>query len=211
MSSHVSATSSVLGTNSIGKEDFLKLLVTQLQYQDPLDPLDAQDFASQLAEFTAMEQQLITNELLEAQIELNSAVMLESQNGAAIGMIGSGIVMDGNQVTLGGTPNQTGFIATTGAAAVTVNVANAAGEVVLTIDTGVPAAGMHRIDLGQATEDLPPGQYTLSVDVTAAAEGVLARPLASGTVEGVRWGDFGPLLVVGQQEIPLSNVLEITR
>ena len=76
------------GPGGLGKDDFLRLLVTQLQYQDPLDPLDAQDFASQLAEFTAMEQQILTNELLQAQIDMDSASILETQNSAAIGMIG---------------------------------------------------------------------------------------------------------------------------
>jgi flagellar basal-body rod modification protein FlgD len=203
--------SSILGPGGLGKEDFLRLLVTQLQYQDPLDPLDAQDFASQLAEFTAMEQQLITNELLEAQIEMNTAAMLESQNSVAIGMIGTGIVTEGDQVALDGSGPQSGYVATSGPATLALHLTDGSGAVVLTTNAAVSASGVQRIDLGSAAESLPPGRYTLSVEILAGAADVTARPLASGLVDGVRWSTDGPVLVVGEREVPLSNILEITR
>ena len=199
------------GAGALDKEDFLRLLVTQLQYQDPLDPLDAQDFASQLAEFTALEQQVNTNQLIEAQIEMTSAAMVESQNSVAIGLIGNGIVAEGDQVELSGESGDSAYIATTGPATVTVEVLDAAGNVVASANTTVTGDGIHRVDLGSASAGLPAGTYTLSVQLAGGAEGVTARPLASGTVQGVRWGDSGPALVVGDAEVPLSRVLEITR
>ena len=201
---------SEFGAGGIGKEDFLLLLVTQLRHQDPLDPLDAQDFASQLAEFTAMEQQILTNDLLETQIDLETAGIMESQNSVAIGMIGTGIVTDGDLVELAGSPEDSAYIATTGAATMSIDVTDASGNVVLTVTAAVTDEGIHRIDLGEQTEGLPPGHYTLSVELLEAAEGIEARPLASGVVQGVRWGELGPVLVVGSQEVPLSSVLEIT-
>ena len=197
------------GPGALGKEDFLRLLVTQLQYQDPLDPLDAQDFASQLAEFTAMEQQLLTNELLEAQIEMNEAAMVESQNNVAIGMIGTGIVTPGDQIQISG-ENDAAWVATTGPATMKVDVLDADGDVVASINTAVAGEGVHRIDFGDATNGLPPGEYTLAASVLGAAEGVSVTALSSGVVQGVRWGTSGPVLVVGSQEVPLLNVLEVT-
>lgn len=198
------------GPGGLGKEDFLRLLVTQLQYQDPLDPLDAQDFASQLAEFTAMEQQLLTNDLLQAQIDMSSASMVETQNSVAIGMIGTGVVMDGDRTQLTGSSGDAAFVATSGPASVRVSVTNGAGEVVLSLDAAVDGDGVHRIPLGEAAEGLPAGPYTVSVELVAAREGVTVRPLSNGTVQGVRWGESGPVLVVGSDEVPLVNVLEIT-
>lgn len=195
---------------ALGKEDFLKLLVTQLQYQDPLDPLDAQDFASQLAEFTAMEQQLLTNELLEAQIQMETAAIIESQNSVAIGLIGSGVVTEGNQVELSGGAGDSVHFTTTGEAGVRIDIRDASGEVVMTLTDSAPGAGVHSVGLGPAGADLPPGVYTVSVEVTGGAEGVLAGPLSHGTVQGVRWGETGPSLVVGNREVPLVDVLEIT-
>ncbi len=197
------------GAGGLGKEDFLRLLVTQLQYQDPLDPLDAQDFASQLAEFTAMEQQLLTNDLLEAQIEMSQASMIESQNSVAIGMIGTGIVADGNRVQITGS-GDAAYIASSGAASLKVDLLDLSGDVVATLNTAVDGEGIHRIELAGAADGLPPGQYTLSVETMAGGEGITVSPLSSGVVQGVRWGTSGPVLVVGSDEIPLVNVLEIT-
>ena len=50
------ATSSKANTQSLGKDDFLKLLVTQLQSQDPLNPMDDKEFIAQMAQFTSLEQ-----------------------------------------------------------------------------------------------------------------------------------------------------------
>lgn len=206
----VSGASGLFGPQALGKEDFLRLLVTQLQHQDPLDPLDAQDFASQLAEFTALEQQLNTNQLIEQQIEMTSAAMVESQNSVAIGLIGNGVVAEGDQIELSGSPGDGVYIATSGPATVTVEITDAAGQVVLTTNATVTGDGIHRIDLGPASDGLEAGRYTLSVEVAGGAEGTTARPLSSGVVQGVRWGDDGPVLVVGDTEVPLSRVLEIT-
>jgi len=197
------------GPGGLGKEDFLRLLVTQLQYQDPLDPLDAQDFASQLAEFTAMEQQLLTNDLLEAQIEMSQASMVESQNSVAIGMIGTGIVADGNQVQITGS-GDSAYVASSGAASLKVDLLDAQGDIVATLNTAVDGEGVHRIDLAEAANGLAPGQYTLSVETQAGGEGITVSALSSGVVQGVRWGTSGPVLVVGSNEVPLMNVLEIT-
>jgi len=196
------------GSSGIKQEDFLKLLVTQLQHQDPLDPLDAQDFASQLAEFTAMEQQILTNQLLEAQIQMNSATMIESQNSVAIGLIGSGIVSEGDQVELSGSSDDAVFIATNGPASVRVRVFDASGAEVLTLDQSLTGEGVQSIDLGNA--GIAAGRYTVSVEILGGAEGVTARPLSSGVVTGIRWGDTGPVLVVGSEEISLADVLEVT-
>jgi flagellar basal-body rod modification protein FlgD len=198
------------GSAALQQDDFLRLLVTQLQNQDPLDPLDAQDFASQLAEFTAMEQQILTNQLLEAQIQMSSSTMVESQNSVAIGLIGSGIISEGDQVELSGTADDAVFIATNGPVAVRVNVLDENGEIVLAIDRSLTGSGVQRVPLGADAEELAAGGYTLSVEVLGGAEGASARPLSSGTVRGIRWGDSGPVLVVGSEEIALANVLEVT-
>ena len=57
----------------------------------------------------------------------------------------------------------------------------------------------------------PPGTYTVSVELVAAAEGVTARPLSNGTVQGVRWGASGPVLVVGSEEVhPAVGIVRLS-
>ena len=95
-------------------------------------------------------------------------------------------------------------------AAVRIDIRDASGQVVMTLTDSASGAGVHSVGLGAAGEDLPPGVYTVEVEVTDGAEGVVAGPLAHGTVQGVRWGETGPSLVIGNREVPLVDVLEIT-
>jgi flagellar basal-body rod modification protein FlgD len=195
---------------ALGKEDFLRLLVTQLRHQDPLEPLDAQDFASQLAEFTALEQQMRTNELLEQEMQFRTAEMIQAQNSAAIALIGQRVVSPGDQVEVTGSGPTEAYVSTTGATALRLELVDAAGNTALSMDAIVAGAGAHRIDLSALAGSLAAGTYTLSVRVLGGGGGVEATPLSSGVVRGVRPGPAGPVLVVGDQEVQLSNVLEIT-
>ena len=203
-------TSPVLGPSDMGKEDFLLLLVAQLRHQDPLSPLNAQDFAAQLAEFTALEQQIRTNELLEEQTAARTADVLVAQNQVAVGLIGKGVVTAGDQAQITGSGGDSAYVSTTGGGAIRVELRDAGGNVILSQDTAVSGAGVHRIDLGSAANGLPAGSYTVSVQVLGGNGTVQATPLSNGVVRGVRPGVTGPVLVVGTQEVQLSNVLEIT-
>jgi len=193
----------------LSQDDFLLLLVTQLQNQDPLKPLQAQDFASQLAEFTAMEQQLRTNDLLEAQSVRAAAELREVQGNAAIGLIGRAVVTEGDQLEHpGGTPAEA-FLHSDGPASVTLRVLDASGAVVGTRTAELAGAGTHRIDMGDDSAEWAAGTYTLQV---AAGDGqdVRVRPLATRTVTGVRFGQDGPVLVVGDGEVALAEVLQVS-
>jgi flagellar basal-body rod modification protein FlgD len=200
-------TNSIFGPGSLGKDDFLLLLVTQLRHQDPLEPLDAQDFASQLAEFTALEQQIETNELLTEQNQLRAAEMLEAQNSVAIGLIGKGVVVPGSRLDLTGSGNEAAFVSTSGAGRLTIRLTDGAGRIVQEIEADVSAGGVQRIALG-GDVDLPAGTYSVSVE--AQTEGLVVAALGGGVVSGVRWGESGPSLVIGDREVPLSEVLQIT-
>src|SRR5690349_14870224 len=81
---------------SMGRDDFLKLLIAQLQNQDPLKPLDNQEFATQLATFNSLDQLIGINQKLDS---LAQQQQLVGQLGAA-SLIGKEIIADGNQVTL---------------------------------------------------------------------------------------------------------------
>lgn len=67
----VSETQNLFGDQFIGKDGFLKLLITQLQNQDPLDPMKNEDFAAQLAQFSSLEQMQNLNESFNQMMDLN--------------------------------------------------------------------------------------------------------------------------------------------
>lgn len=87
--------------NSLGLEDFLKVLLTQLTYQDPLKPLDNQEFIAQLAQFTSLEQSRQVNDRLEQLLTIQSATQ-------SVGLLGRTVDV---QSTTGG-PNTTGEVTT---------------------------------------------------------------------------------------------------
>ena len=77
---------------AMGKDDFLKLLIAQLAAQDPLDPMGAQDFSAQLAQFSALEQMTNVNTNLEAIQKLETAL----QNTSSVNLIGKTVESNGN-------------------------------------------------------------------------------------------------------------------
>ena len=192
----------------MGKEDFLLLLVTQLQHQDPLDPLKADDFASQLAEFTAMEQQLRTNELLEAQGERDADRLLQTRESLAVGLIGRTVATDGNSFSwTGATETVSVPVSADGQSAFRVLLVDGGGEVVHSVRTQVQAEGVHMLDLGAAPDALVPGDYSVRIEIE---DGDPVRPAVTREVTGVRFDDSGPVLLAAGEEIPLSEVLQIT-
>ena len=84
------------GDSSLGKDDFLQILVAQLQAQDPLAPMEGQEFASQLAQFSSLEQLTNVNDNLEA----SQAFDVAMSNNSAIALIGKNVDAPGNAVDL---------------------------------------------------------------------------------------------------------------
>lgn len=95
--STVSSTASALQGNSMGMEDFMKILLTQLTYQDPLKPMDNQEFMAQMAQFTSLEQTQQLNEKI-TQLVANQAAL------QSVGLIGRTVDLAGsNGATVTGT------------------------------------------------------------------------------------------------------------
>ncbi|MBF9057684.1 flagellar basal body rod modification protein [Rhodobacterales bacterium HKCCSP123] len=100
-------TGTTTGTISADFETFLRLLTTQMQNQDPLNPMESTEFASQLAEFSGVEQQVRTNDLLTG-LQRGLATLGMGQLGGWIGMEARAempVNFDGQTVMLAGAPN----------------------------------------------------------------------------------------------------------
>src|SRR5690606_30020054 len=108
---------------AMGKEEFLKLFVAQMKNQDPLNPMEGQELAAQLAQFSSVEQLINLNQQLETQSSASAAMIQTLQNGSAANFIGRDVFADGNAVV----------IPESGSASVTVDVANAGGVGVLRV------------------------------------------------------------------------------
>jgi flagellar basal-body rod modification protein FlgD len=196
---------------SLGKDEFLQLLVSQLRDQDPLNPAEPQEFAAQLAQFSSVEQLLNIGQQLALMADGNAALIATINSSSAIDLIGKNVMVMGNTVEM---PD-------TGELSVKISVGGngGSGELVLRDEFGVEVLrmpvqkldpGLREIDLTGLVGQVPAGHYKYSVELTDSA-GVAApvTTFAVVRVEGVRYTTHGPVLTVGPDTIPLGDVLEI--
>lgn len=196
---------------ALGKDEFMKLLIAQMQNQDPMNPMQGDQMAAQLAQFSTLEQMQQMNATLTSQSGAAASLLGAVQSNAAIGAIGHNIVAVGDDIQLGGN---------NGASTVQVNVANAGtsatlkildgtGKVVGSRDLGAIGAGKQTIDVGDAGKGLS-GKYTYEVDVKDAnGNAVTVTPYMTGKVTGVASTSNGLVLNVGDLEIPYANVIQV--
>ncbi|OGP22222.1 MAG: hypothetical protein A2054_02490 [Deltaproteobacteria bacterium GWA2_55_10] len=146
----------------MGKDAFLKLLVTQLENQDPLKPTDNTEFVAQLAQFSSLEGIQNLNSTMDGMANGISSL----QDFSASGLIGRVVKAQTSQVEFDGTNAlNLGYSLSTDAANVHLSIANPAGRIVRTIELGAQKAGSHELnwdgkDAGGVV--LPAGAYTLS-------------------------------------------------
>lgn len=206
----VAQTAQVKAGGQITRDDFMRLLIAQLQNQDPLSPMDNQEFAVQLATFNSLEQLVGMNEKLESLASHQGAA--SQLNSAAL--IGKQVIGKGNEVNLAASGGVSLHYDLAGnAAKVTVKALNISGVAVRQIETGSQKAGAQSTtwdgnnNLG---ERLPLGVYRF--EITAADASGNAVPVTNqvrGLVTGVSLEGAEPVLEIGQLRIPLSAVTGI--
>jgi len=211
-------TTSTTGTtaNSTGTLDFtqnfntfLTLLTTQLQNQDPLSPMDTNQFTQQLVSFSEVEQQIDTNNYLQQLIQLQTA----GQTMAATPMIGQTIEYNGASAPLQN--SQASFVYTlpSAAAQATLVVTDANGQVVYSAP-GETSVGQHSfVWNGQTTsgQQMPDGgAYTLQVLAgDASANQITATVQSIGTVSGVSVDNGSPTFDLDGISVPMSALVTV--
>lgn len=200
-------------TNSgdvMGKEQFLELLVAQLQNQDPLNPQDPTEFTSQLAQYSQVEQLMNMN----TNIESMAGMTRDMEQMSAMGMIGSDVMVGTSTFNLNGSDDVTlGYNLNTTAAEGKLHILNSQGRTVRTFDLSELQAGEHSLtwdgkDTSGAT--LPAGNYQMSVVTLDADEKrVEAQPLVRTRVTGVDLDPSGHRLVTEAGDYSLAKVLTV--
>lgn len=208
------ASSSTQGT--LGKDDFLKLLVSQLQNQDPLNPMDGTQFASQLAQFTSVEQLANINTTLQSSMDASKLLNQSISNAMSTTVIGKEVRATGSTFNYTGTGTmKLGYTLPSAAVTATVQILDSTGKVVRTIDNPSVAAGDSDFKWDGLTDtgaQAAAGSYTVNVtakDVKGAA--ITASPFFYGIVTGVRFKSTGTVFLVDGQEINLSDILEVSQ
>ena len=189
-------------------DTFLTLLTTQLKTQNPLEPLDTNQFTQQLVQFTGVEQAVKTNENLQALLQLSTAGALSS----VVGYIGKEITAGGSNATLQNGSAQWTVTAQDASQAATFVVRNASGQEVYSQTSALSAGSSTFTWDGRLTGGgfAQPGEYTLSVQASDGNGGSLPVTTAtSGIVEGVDMSGSEPVLIVSGREIRISDVTSV--
>ncbi len=150
-------------TQTLGKDDFLKLLVTQLQNQDPLNPTDSTEFVSQLAQFSSLEQLSNVNDNLKIVQLFDQSI----NNAQAVNFVGKTIKASGSMFELGsGETHEIQYQLGEDAATVYVSIVNASGETVRKIEMDQMTAGDQSVVWDGKDENgnaVSAGTYSFSV------------------------------------------------
>lgn len=196
-----------LTQKTVTQDDFLKLLITQLENQDPLQPMDNQEFAAQLATFNSLGQLIDINQKLGS---LQNTYAAANQF-SATSMIGKEVTTEANAVILpsDGTA-KIGFQLGGNAAKAVVRIYNDAGVLLRQIDAGAQSAGEKSVvwdGKNDAGQKLSSGLYRFEVAaVDANGNKLAATGQLRGVVTGVKLTGTEPILEVGGIEVPLSSV-----
>jgi flagellar basal-body rod modification protein FlgD len=208
-SSSSSSLSSTTGTTLAGNfQTFLTLLTTQLQNQNPLDPLDTNQFTQQLVQFAGVEQQLKTND------ELSQLVTLQQTTQAtqALGFVGKTAVVNGSTTALSNSQASWELNVPT-TSTVSISIANSQGQTVFTGNYSASAGNDQPFTWnGQGNDGTqwPDGQYTMTATAQdSTGNSVAVSTEISGTVNSVDLTQSPPLLSIQGQNYTISQIKRI--
>ncbi len=189
-------------------DTFLSLLTTQLANQDPLDPLDSNEFVAQLVSFSGVEQAINTNTKLDSLVGL----LTTSQTAAAVGFLGTTVEAKGDTATLANGEATYIYNLPANAASTTIQIRDDQGNIVFT-GSGEVAAGDHtyvwdgRDSNGTA---LPDGVYSISVTAKDSfGKPIDATTRISGRVTGVDTSSGSPVLTINGAQVPFEDIVSV--
>lgn len=187
---------------------FMNLLVTQLQHQDPLDPMDPNEFTSQLVQFASVEQQIQSNANLEDMLKLQQTSLL----GTVVGYIGKQVEVSGNHMPLENGAATAHYEISANADTTTITVTDSSGKPVYFTE-GETDAGRHAFSwdgkdsLGFQLDD---GIYTITVSsLDGAEEAIDVAHTVTGTVTGVSNDNGAAVVSLGEADYSVDNVLAV--
>lgn len=189
-------------------DTFLSILTTQLKNQNPLDPLDTNQFTQQLVQFTGVEQQLKTNEFLQALLT-NTQHAYKSD---AVSYIGKQVTASGKTGELKDGGALWAYNAPTNVPNASVTIKNASGSVVY-VENGSLNAGPGQFmwdGMGSDGNKQPDGVYTIEIKGTNLSGNTIAVSTSSvGVVTAVDFSGSEPMLTVGRNKVALSDVTDV--
>ena len=199
-------------SDQMGKDDFLKILVAQLQAQNPLDPQDPTEFTSQLAQFSSLEQLMNLNQTIQSLILFSAS----QSNNLALMFVGKNILAAGDTFSYktGEAKPEMIYKLASDAETVNITVYDEEGNIVKTINLTNQSAGEHRIEfdgLDNNNSPLPDGNYRFEVSAKDAdGNDITTSSYIMGLVERIVFENGYTYLIVNGKRISISDVTEVS-
>lgn len=200
------ATTSSAKTSALGQDQFLTLLVAQLQNQDPLNPADATEFTSQLAQYSQLEQLFNLNDSME---QLATA-QNNSERLSALTLIGQDVVVENSEFTLGKESVEIGYKIDGTVTDVDLLIKNSDGKTVATLSASDLSEGNHFLTWDGKNSSgtaLDPGTYSIQISAkngTTASASV--SPLVRSEVTGIDLSGSEAKIVTALGEYAISAI-----
>jgi flagellar basal-body rod modification protein FlgD len=197
----------VTGSSSMGKDDFLKLLFTQLKNQDPQNPLDDREMAAQLAQFSSLEQMQNLNTSFS---DLKNTMETQGKY-SYLAAVGKTARVEGDAMVPDSTGKQNGVFKLDGDAAnVNVVISSSSGSIVRTLPLGAATAGEYQFQWdgnlasgGKAPADL----YSFSVQaVDAKGKDIASTSYVEGTISGISLNENPPKAYIGDYGVSFDKI-----
>ena len=208
---NITAPGNTSDSNSIAGNftQFLQLLTTQLQNQNPLDPLDTNQFTQQLVQFAQVEQQLKSNDELSTLVSLQQT----AQTTQALGFVGNTVTVDGKTAALTNAKANWSFTVPKPATAA-VTITDSTGATAYSGTFTVQAGQQQFAWDGKGTDgkQWPDGQYTMTVTAQdASGQNVAMSTQIQGVVDSVDLTQTPPTLSVAGQSFTINQIKSISR
>lgn len=211
-----SQTAAQLIKKNLGKEDFLKLLVTQLRFQDPLSPDDPKEFVAQLAQFSGLEQQINVNQNLESMGTAVKSLRDSLAMSRGVNLLGKTVKGLGNSLSLtGGQAAAASYQLARQAKEVQVSIFDGAGRLVRTLNLGSQAPGLRQFSwdgMDAQAKPAPDGAYTYQVTaLDSQGNGIGVTNYFTGKVQEVFQDSRGVWLKVDGRDLPLDSIVSVNQ
>lgn len=199
--------------NELGQQEFLQLLVAQMQNQDPVNPMDGAEFASQLAEFNSVEQLINVNNGLKVLQSSQDLMSSSLTNSMAVSLTGKQVKALSNTIHLSAEgSSDIQFELNNSADSVDIIIRNASGTEIRSETLNGLSTGDHNWTwdgLNNSGERMGEGAYTIEVKAANGENEVGALVFMEGIADRVRYTSQGVFLSVNNVEIPIGDVEEV--
>jgi flagellar basal-body rod modification protein FlgD len=188
----------------MGKEDFLKMLIVQLENQDPLNPMEGTDFTAQIAQFSSLEQ--LTN--LNGRMDSVSSRLAAIDNLGTASLIGKSVLTEGNSIIADGGKVDLVYQLEDYIQEGVLEIYRSDGAVMDVIELGSRSPGEYKDTWDSG--DVPEGNYAFRLTAENDEGGYASwTPMMTGLVTGVTFKDDTAYLSVNGDEIPVNDVTVI--